>query len=82
MPDQPIPEPSLDELERQVLILLIEEQPVWTVEDLGREIENPVGAIDAVAGLRRAGLAIQTGDRHVFATRAAHEATALIGVYA
>jgi hypothetical protein len=82
MPDQPIPEPSLDALQRHVLILLIEDQPIWTVEDLGRAISSRIGAIDAVAGLRRAGLVNQTSDGHVFATRAASEAAALIGVAA
>lgn len=82
MQDQPTPKPlrPLDEMERDVLYLLTnEDQPVWTVEDIGRAIDDHIGAIDAVGGLRRAGLLIQTSDGHVFATRAGYRAVAMIG---
>jgi hypothetical protein len=82
MQSQPTPEPSLDALQRHVLFLLIEDQPIWTMDDLGRAIDDPVGAADAVGYLRRAGLVCKTSDGHVFATRAASEATALIGAVA
>jgi hypothetical protein len=82
MPDQPTLEPSLDAHQRHVLFLLIEDLPIWTIEDLGRAIDDPIGAADAVAGLRRSGLVCRTSDGHVFATRAASEAIALIGAVA
>ena len=54
-------------------------QPVWSIEDLGRALDNPVGAVDAVGELRRAGLIHQTGDGHIFATRAGVRLVQIIG---
>jgi hypothetical protein len=54
-------------------------QPVWSVEDLGRALDNPVRAIDAVGELRRAGLIHQTSDGHVFATRAGVRLVQIVG---
>lgn len=54
-------------------------QPVWSVEDLGRALDNPVGAVDAVGELRRAGLIHQTSDGHVFATRSGVRMVQIVG---
>jgi hypothetical protein len=54
-------------------------EPIWSVEDLGRSIEDAIGAVDAVAGLRAAGLIHKTTDGFVFATHAGHRAVTMIG---
>jgi hypothetical protein len=71
----------LDELERSTLYLLTrpeDGQPLWSVEDIGREIESdePIGP---VRGLHRAGLVNKTSDGYVFATRAGVRLVQLIG---
>jgi hypothetical protein len=43
----------------------------WSIEEIALEIGNDLEVRDAVAGLHRAGLAHQTSDGFVFATRAA-----------
>lgn len=83
MPDEDLNEdelPSFDELERDVLYLLTDpddNQPVWSIEDLSREIDRP--AYDAIAGLHRAGLVNRTADGFVFATRAAVRMVRMVG---
>jgi hypothetical protein len=74
MHDADIPERlhPFDELERNVLYLLTEPddgQPLWSVEDIGREIESNEPIVP-VRGLIRAGLLHTTCDGFVFATRA------------
>jgi hypothetical protein len=54
-------------------------QSLWSVEDLGRALDNPVGAVDAVGELRRAGLIHQTSDGYVFATRAGVRIVQIVG---
>lgn len=54
-------------------------QSLWSVEDLGRALDNPVGAVDAVGELRRAGLIYQTSDGYVFATRAGVRMVQIVG---
>jgi hypothetical protein len=54
-------------------------QSLWSVEDLGRALDNLVKAVDAVGELRRAGLIHQTGDGHVFATRAGVRLVQIVG---
>ena len=84
MPDEDPNEDELhpfDELERAVLYLLTEPddgQPLWSVEDIGREIES-TEPIVPVRGLRRAGLIHKTSDGHVFATRAAVRMVQMVG---
>ncbi|MBA3807936.1 MAG: hypothetical protein H0X28_06035 [Solirubrobacterales bacterium] len=71
----------LDELERNVLYLLTQPedgQPLWSVEDIGREMESDE-AITHVCALHRAGLVNITSDGYVFATRAGVRVTQLIG---
>ena len=53
--------------------------PIWSVVDIGRDVEDPVGAEDALRGLFRAGLIHQTSDGFVFATRAAHRMVEIVG---
>jgi Mn-dependent DtxR family transcriptional regulator len=74
MHDENMPDPAraYNEMERDVLYLLTEPgdcQPLWSVEDIGREMEtdDPMALIH---GLIRAGLVNRTTDRFVFATRA------------
>jgi Mn-dependent DtxR family transcriptional regulator len=84
MPDEDPNEDSLhplDELERDALYLLTqpeEGQPLWSVEDIGRELETDE-ASTFVRALRRAGLVNITSDGFVFATRAGVRVTQLVG---
>jgi Mn-dependent DtxR family transcriptional regulator len=85
MPDEhPISDPAavLDRVERDVLYLLTEPdgiQPIWSVEDLGRAMEQSGYTVDAVHGLHRAGLIHKTSDGFVFATRAGVRMVQIIG---
>jgi hypothetical protein len=78
--DTRTPSERFDATERDVLYLMTDgEQPVWSVDDLGRALEQPAGAVDAVRGLRAAGLIHQTTDGYVFATRAAVRMVQIVG---
>jgi Mn-dependent DtxR family transcriptional regulator len=85
MPDeQPIPDlaAAFDRLERDMLYLLTEPdgvQPIWSVEDLGRVLEQPANATDVVHGLHRDGLIHKTSDGFVFATRAGVRMVQIVG---
>jgi hypothetical protein len=82
MPDQDdtrTPGAHYDALELQILYLLTNGQPVWSVPDLGRELDDPPGVEDAVYGLRTAGLVQQTSDGFVFASRAAFRMVEIVG---
>jgi hypothetical protein len=68
-----------DATERAVLYLLTNGLPIWSVEDLGRDLDDPAGADDAVRGLRGAGLIHQTTDGFVFATRAGFRMVEIVG---
>jgi len=76
MPDrQPPADPTVAEHERQreALFLLTDpgdNQPLWSVEDMARELEE-FDIIDSVNALQRAGLVNRTSEGYVFATRAA-----------
>jgi hypothetical protein len=76
MPDEkPIPDPRerYRQIELEILHLLTDpddNQPLWTLEDLAREMDLP-DAIDYVSPLQRSGLIHRTSDGHVFASRAA-----------
>lgn len=79
MQTQPTPI-TPDEIERDILYLLTAgDAPIWSVDDLGRAIDDRIAAIDAVGGLRRGGLIHQTTDGHVFAARAGVRAVGIIG---
>lgn len=68
-----------DAMERDVLYLLMNGKPIWSVEDIGRDIDDQAGAEDAVRGLRQAGLVNQTSDGFVFATRAGYRMVQIVG---
>jgi hypothetical protein len=80
MPDEnPIRARDFDVMERDVLYLLTEPsdgQPLWSVEDIGREIESDEPTTP-IRGLLRAGLVNQTSDGFVFASRAGVRMTQL-----
>jgi hypothetical protein len=84
MPDQqPIHDPLRKhrETERDILYVLTDpddNQPLWTLEDLGREMNEPE-IIDYIDPLRRAGLIHCTSDGHVFASRAAIRHIQMVG---
>ena len=84
MPDQQPIHDSLAkarETERDILYVLTDpddNQPLWTLEDLGREMELPE-IIDYIRPLQQAGLIHRTSDGHVFASRAAVRQIQLVG---
>jgi hypothetical protein len=72
---------SYDEIERDVLHLLTrpdDGQPLWSVEDIAREIEFDDPMVP-VRGLLGSGLVQRTSDGFVFATRAGVRAVQMIG---
>jgi hypothetical protein len=74
MHDEDIDDPAraYDRMERDVLYLLTEPddcQPIWSPEDIGREIESKE-PMTPIRGLLRAGLIHRTSDGFVFASRA------------
>jgi hypothetical protein len=78
--DTPTVAERFDAMERDVLYLLTgDDLPIWSVEDIGRDVEDPSGAVDAVRGLHNAGLIHKTTDGYVFATRAASRLVEIVG---
>lgn len=81
--EQPIPDP-LDrarEIEREILYLLTEpedNQPLWTLEELAREMDEPE-ITSYVRMLQRSGLVHLTSDGYVFASRAAVRHIQMVG---
>jgi hypothetical protein len=70
-----------NEVQRDILYALTnpeDNQPLWSLEDLAREMEDP-NIIDAVNALHRAGLINRTSEGYVFATRAAIHQIQIIG---
>lgn len=83
MPDQqPIPaEKNHDTIELEIVYLLTDpgdNQPLWTLEDLAREMDE-YDILSYIAPLQRAGLIHRTSDGHVFASRAAVRQVQLVG---
>jgi hypothetical protein len=83
MQDEDIPDPlsAYEVLEREAVYLMTDPdrfQPIWSVEDIGRELEVE-NALDVVRPLIRAGLVNRTGDGYVFATRAAVRMVQMVG---
>jgi len=73
---------ELDAIERDVLYLLTGlrgEQPIWSLDDLSRDMRDTDGTEIAVIGLLRAGLIHKTVDGFVFATRAGVHMVQLVG---
>jgi len=83
MPDEkPTQHPAerFDTIERNVVYLLTgDDLPIWSVEDIGRDLEDPLGVEDAVRGLCNAGLIHKSSDGYVFATRAAWRMVQMVG---
>jgi hypothetical protein len=76
------PAEKLNNAERDVLYLLTEPdggQPLWSITDIGREIESVGDADIAVNGLLRAGLIYRTCDGFMFASRAGVRVVQMIG---
>lgn len=68
-----------DALERDILYLLTgDDSPIWSVEDIGREVETNEPTLP-IQGLLRAGLIYQTSDGFVFATRAGWRMVEIVG---
>jgi hypothetical protein len=77
--DTRTPAQRMEQAERRVLYLLTDEQPVWSMDDLAREVESTEDARIAVQELLAAGLVQKAGDGCVFATRATVRLVELIG---
>jgi hypothetical protein len=76
MPEHPNPDVAVqcDDFQRDVLYLMANPNhflPIWSVEDIGRKLGDPIGAADAVSALSDSGLVYKTSDGYVFATHAA-----------
>jgi hypothetical protein len=83
MPDEkPIPAAKNHEaIELSIIYLLTDpedNQPLWALEDLARELDEPE-AIIYIRRLQEAGLLHRTSDGHVFASRAAMRQVQLVG---
>jgi hypothetical protein len=79
--DTPSAAERYDTVERYVLYLLTKPedgQPLWSVEDIERELETHDPMVP-IRGLLRAGLIHQTTDGFVFATRAAVRWVQMVG---
>ncbi|HEY1688506.1 MAG TPA: hypothetical protein VGF95_06520 [Solirubrobacteraceae bacterium] len=59
--------------DKLVLSLMLDDGCAWTVEELGRELDDPIRAVDAVARLAAAGL-VHRVDAFVYPTRTARRA--------
>jgi predicted transcriptional regulator len=70
------PGERLDTNERAVLLLLFDDRAPWTLDELGRELNDRGDAADAVSSLTRAGL-VHRLDDFVFPTRAARRSDEL-----
>jgi hypothetical protein len=69
-------------IEREILYALTnphDNQPLWSLEDLGRELDNQTAVEDTVYHLQTAGLIHRTTDGHIFATRATVRLIQIIG---
>jgi hypothetical protein len=66
-----------EELDSLVLGVVLDGAPwLWSVDEIGREIDDPAGAQDAVARLGAAGLLHRLGE-FVFASRSARRGSEL-----
>lgn len=77
MHDKAIGSPAEQEIEADgeiLRMLLLDWRGPWTVEEIGREMDDPVEAVDGVMRLARAGL-VHRLDGFVFPTRTAVRAS-------
>ncbi len=77
--DTRTPAQRMEQAERRVLYLLTDEQPVWSMDDLAREVESAEDTRVAIHELLGAGLVAKAGEDCVFATRATVRLVELIG---
>jgi hypothetical protein len=68
-------------MERAVIYLLTSphDLPIWRIEDISRNLEDPAGVEDAIRGPYNAGLVHRSSDGWVFATRAAWQMVQIVG---
>ena len=85
MPDAQ-PTPGLHQdfryTEREILYALTnpcEVQPLWSLDDLGRELGDRIAVEDALHQLHSAGLIHRTTDGFIFATRPAVRLIQIVG---
>lgn len=74
--EQTTPGEPMDRRERTVLHLLIQDPFPWTIEELGRELDDQASTSDAVATLAGAGLVHRFGE-FVTPTRSARHSDEL-----
>jgi hypothetical protein len=74
--DEETPGERIDQRERTVLALLFADPFPWTVEEIGRELDDPKYAVDCIASLAGDGLVHRLGE-FVFPTRAARRSDEL-----
>lgn len=82
MPNERTPAERVATAEREILYALASEageQSIWTMDELGREVEDPEDAELAVRGLHSAGLVHRTSDGYVFASQAALHVVQMVG---
>jgi hypothetical protein len=80
MHENPTPDRDFSVLDRETIYLMTdrEQPPIWTLADIGRELEyHDPEAI--VRPLVNAGLLYRTGEDYVFATPAAFKMVAMVG---
>jgi hypothetical protein len=63
-----------DQRDKTILLVVCEELVPWTIDEIGRELDDPLGVIDGVGRLARAGLVHRLGE-FVFPSRAARRAS-------
>lgn len=69
-----------DATEREVIYLLTgDDLPIWSIEDIGRDLEDASGVVVAIRGLHNAGLIHKSSDGFVFATRSAWRMVQIVG---
>ena len=81
MPDRHTPEERLHDprqaelrLDKEILAVMLDDVPLpWSVDELARELGDPLGSIDAIRRLSDHGLVHRLGD-FVFPTRTARRA--------
>lgn len=63
--------------DRALLAVLLDDPCLWAVEEIGRELNDPVEAESSLSRLHAAGLAHRLDGGFVFASRAARQADAI-----
>lgn len=74
--DMASPAEADDQVDSAILGLLLDSPALWSVQEIERQLDDPIAAADGLARLHRAGL-IHRLDGFVFATRSAAHAADL-----